>query len=298
MKVGYIGLGNMGRAQVMRLISQGVPLTVWNRTAERAQGIPAEAAETPAQVMASCDVVFLCLFDSDAVRDVAAGPDGLFAAPRREAKVVVDCTTNSYDDAVAFHDLFAQEGLAYLESPVLGSVVPASQGALVALVSGEEPPLVKAEPYLRLIAREVLYMPPPGSATAAKLASNVVIGVTMAGMVEAVALGEAAGIPRDRVLDVLEFGPAAPLVAAKREMLLTRDFSPHYSASAAHKDLIHAGLLARTLEVPIEVADVARYLYAEAIDRGRGQEDYSVTFEVVGGTADPFAHEESEAEPT
>lgn len=296
MKAGYVGLGSMGRAQAMRLIESGFDLMVWNRTAERAQGVPAEAAETPAQVMDECDVVFVCVFDGDAMRDVAAGPDGLFAAPRREGTVVVDCTTNSYDDAVAFHNLFAEHDIAYLEAPVLGSVVPASRGELVALVSGEEPPLVAAEPYLHAIASEVVYMPPPGSATAMKLAANLVVGVTTAVIAEATALAAAAGIPAERALDILEFGPAARQVAAKREMLLSRDFTPQFSTAAVLKDLINAGVLAGTLEVPIEVSDAARALYGEAADAGRGPEDFSAVFDLLAPAE--LYHEDSEAEPT
>ena len=298
MKVGYIGLGSMGRAQAERLIASGVELMVWNRTAERSQGIAAEAAETPAQVMASCDVVFTCLFDSDAVRDVALGPDGLFAAPRRDAPVVIDCTTNSYDEAVAFHELFAEVGTAYLEAPVLGSVLPASRGELVALVSGEEPPFVKVRPYLDIIAREVVYMPPPGSATAMKLVANDVLASVMAAVAEATVLGERAGIPPERVLDVLGFGPAAPQVNAKRDKLLSRDFSPHFSADAVRKDLRYAQQLAATLEVRLPMSEAAVALYDEAASGGRGAEDLAVVYEVLGGGEDPYAHEDSEAEPT
>ena len=173
-----------------RLASQGVDLILWNRTREKADilgrelGLP--VAESLVDLAEKNEVIFLNLFDSAAVRSVLQGEGGLLAGGL-QGKLVIDTTTNHFTDAAEFHDLISSRGGSYLEAPVLGSVVPASQGKLTVLASGEKEAYDRALPYLEKLAGNIFYLEKPGLATKMKLVNNLILGSFMAAIAEAVA---------------------------------------------------------------------------------------------------------------
>jgi 3-hydroxyisobutyrate dehydrogenase len=235
MKAGFIGLGHLGGAMARRLASRGVDLTLWNRSPEKASllarelGLP--VAESPAALAEMTEVVFLNLFDSEAVRSVLQGRDCLFQADL-QGKLVIDTTTNQFQDAADFHRLLSSQGAGYLEAPVLGSVVPASQGRLTVLASGEWEAYQRAMPYLEKLAGNIFYLGEPGLATKMKLVNNIILGNFMAAISEAVVLGEAAGMEKSTVLDILAAGAGASgVLNAKRDKLLGEDFSAQFQSA-------------------------------------------------------------------
>ena len=224
MRIGCIGLGHLGTAIANRLIDCGHDLTVWNRTAARASALPATVAASPAAVAAAADQVHLCLFDSAAVHQVLSGDQGLLTADLR-GKLLVDHTTNHFREVLALHDLCARAGATYLEAPVLGSVVPAAQGRLTVLVSGERAGFDRAEPVLRQLGAHLFHLEEPGLATRMKLVNNLVLAGLMAQIAEATAFAEASGIDRSRALDILAAGAGQSMVlTAKRGKLESGDF--------------------------------------------------------------------------
>jgi 3-hydroxyisobutyrate dehydrogenase len=280
---GFIGLGHLGRAMAGRLIGQGTKLTVWNRTPGRAEGLRAKAAKSPADLAGQCDVIFLCLFDSEAVREVFTGPEGLLSGDCR-GKVIVDCTTNHFEAVPGFYGLAAQAGAIYLEAPVLGSVVPASQGELTVLVGGNEAGFGRVRQLLDKLAKNIFYFPTPLTATRLKLINNMVLGSFMASIAEAAVLGEACGVERAKVLEVLASGAGnSGVLNAKRQKLIDGDFAPHFSAAAIAKDLNYAQELSRALNRPFLMAGMAREVYSLVQRRGDDTRDLSVVFEVLQG---------------
>ena len=151
MEAGIIGLGNLGMAIAKRLISEGIALMVWNRTRGKAIALGAETADSPADLISGSSVLFMNLFDSAAVEEVITGDSGLLKGECR-GKIIIDTTTNHFRHVSRFHEILRANGTSYLESPVLGSVVPASHGALTVLVSGERDAFDLALPYLRKAA--------------------------------------------------------------------------------------------------------------------------------------------------
>ncbi len=283
MNTGFIGLGHLGRAMAGRLIGQGTKLTVWNRTSTRAEGLRAQAAKSPADLIDRCGIVFLCLFDSEAVKEVFTGPEGLLAGDCRD-KIIIDTTTNHFEAVPGFYGLAAQAGAIYLEAPVLGSVVPASLGELTILVGGNETGYGRVRPLLDKLAKNIFYFPTPLSATRMKLVNNMVLGSFMATIAEAVVLGEACGLERAKVLDILATGAGnSAVLNAKRKKLIDGDFSPHFSAAAIAKDLAYAQDLSRALNRPFLMAGMAREVYALVQRRGDDTHDLSVVFEILQG---------------
>ena len=279
MHIGFIGLGHLGKAIATRLLDCHHTLTVWNRTPSKTQGIKAEVAKTPAAV-AECGIIFLCMFDSMAVQAVLTGKDGLLSG-NIAGKTIVDLSTNHFKNVASFHEACAKAGAIYLETPVLGSVVPASQGALTVLVSGDEAGYEKVKPVLADIGKNIFYLKKTGLATKMKLINNLALGSFMATLAEALALAEDCGIAREEVLDILAAGGGSSLVLnAKRNKLLVEDFSTHFSSALIYKDLHCLQDLAYEQKKTLFTGSVVKELFARTFEMGFAHEDFSAIYKV------------------
>jgi len=280
MKAGFIGLGHLGKTIAKRLISEGVELTVWNRTKEKALDLGIPVASTPAALMSGVDVVFLNLFDSDAVSAVLEGPDGLLSGDCN-GKIIVDTTTNHFDRVAGFYEAARIRGAVYLEAPVLGSVMPASQGALTVLVSGEKSGYERVRPLLEKIGKTIFYLEEESQATKLKLVNNLVLGTLMATCAEAVAFGEAVGVDRATVVDILLAGAGNSMVLnGKKNKLINEDFSTHFSSSLIYKDLHYLQDLAKTLRKPLFTGSAVKELYGMTYAMGIEGEDFSAIYKL------------------
>ncbi|HEY3277887.1 MAG TPA: NAD(P)-dependent oxidoreductase [Syntrophorhabdaceae bacterium] len=283
MKTGFIGLGTLGKTIAKRLVSRGVELMVWNRTRAKAVEFGAPVAESPVKVLGEVDVVFLNLFDSKAVEEVIFGPGG-FMEGDLSGKTIIDTTTNHFDRVAAFHQRVREKGGRYLEAPVLGSVVPASEGNLTVLVSGEKDAYEQQRPLIEIIGKNIFYLPRPSTATKMKLINNLLLGTFMAAISEAMVFGEAAGVDKEQVLDIFAAGAGnSGVLNAKRKKLLTGDFSPHFSSALIYKDLHYLEDLARTLKRPLFTGSPVKELFALTFKGGKDQLDFSVLYEVLKG---------------
>ncbi len=278
MKIGFIGLGSLGRAIATRLISQGHELVVWNRTISKADGLNVTLAKSPAEVASGVDLVFLCLFDSPAVESVLSGPVGVCSVALRD-KIICDITTNHFAKVSDFHKLITDNGGQYLETPVLGSVAPALSGNLVALISGYEQAYATVRPVIEHISSKQFYFPQIAAATKLKLINNVLLGAFMTSIAEATILAEKSGISKEKALEILSAGAGnSAVMNAKREAILTEDFTPTFAAKTIHKDLGYLHDLATDLGVSDAMASAAREAFAEATRQGLGEQDLSVVY--------------------
>jgi len=281
MKAGFIGLGTLGTAIARRLLDEGVELVVWNRTPQRVERVPSAAvAASPAELISQVPLVVINVRDSAAVEDVLAGDQGLLRG-ECAGRVIVDTTTNHPADVTRFHELVRARGATYVEAPVLGSVAPASQGALTVLVSATPDAYAQARPILEKLDSAIFFLEQPGLATRMKLINNLALGVFNAVLAEALALGEAAGLEKARVLAILEAGAGkSGTLAAKKQKWLDEDFSTTFSAAMIYKDLHYLQDLAYALGRPLFTGSAVKELYALAVARGHGDEDFSVLYEV------------------
>jgi len=280
MKIGFIGLGTLGMTMAKRLISEGVSLTVWNRTIKKAEVLNCPVAKSPAELISMVDIVFLNLFDSNAVMSVIKDKDGLRDGNCLQ-KIVIDTTTNHHERVLDFYTLLEEKGATYLEAPVLGSVVPASQGLLTVLVSGKKDTFDKARPYIEKIGKTIFYLGTPGLATKMKLINNLVLGSFMATLAEAIALGEKAGIEKEKVIDILLSGAGnSTVLNAKKEKLLKEDFSTHFSSSLIYKDLHYLQDLARSLRSPLFTGSITKELFGMTFSEGISELDFSGIYKI------------------
>jgi 3-hydroxyisobutyrate dehydrogenase len=281
MKTGFIGLGNLGKTIAKRLISEGVDLVVWNRSKEKASDLGVDIADSPAALVSAADVVFMNLFDSEAVRSVITGRNGILEGDIR-GKIIIDTTTNHFNSVLSFHEVIGQHGGSYLEAPVLGSLVPASQGALTVLASGPKDAFERARPLLEKIGKNIFHLEEAALATKMKLINNLALGCFMAVLAEAIAFGEDAGIDKDRVIEILAAGAGnSGVLNAKKEKLLAEDFSPHFSSALIYKDLHYLQDLARTLKRPLCTGSFVKELFGMTFPRGEEDLDFSAIYRIM-----------------
>ena len=280
MSIGFIGLGNLGRAIVTRLKEQGEDVIIYNRNKEKIKDLDFKKVETPKELLASCDTVFLCLFDSNAVNDILSMENGLLCK-KLVGKTIIDLTTNHYSDVLTFHDAVNSIGGYYLENPVFGSVAPALTGALTVVSAGKEEVFNKQKPLLEKIAKEIFFLGTPSSATKMKLINNLCLGSFMATLAECTSLAESCEIDKAKALEILGVGGGQSLVLkAKTQKLIDEDFSPHFSNSAINKDLHLLQDLAYELNQPLYTASIPKELFSKMRMDGRGDEDFSSVYKL------------------
>ena len=281
MKIGFVGLGFLGKTIAKHLISEGVDLIVWNRTPSKGLDLGVDMAATPADLIRKVDVVFLNLFDSHAVESVVFGEYG-FAEQNLQNKIIIDTTTNHFQKVIEFHRRLSTKGAHYLEAPLLGSVVPASQGNLTVLISGERTAYEKVKVFIEKIGKTIFFLEEISSATKMKLINNLLLGVFMASIAEATVFAESTGIAKKEALDIFSSGAGNSMVLnAKREKLIKEDFTTHFSSALIHKDLHYLQDLARTIRRPLFTGSIVKELFGLTFRENMETLDFSAVYKVL-----------------
>ncbi len=284
MKIGFIGLGHLGRAIAKRLVDQGVQLIVWNRTKEKAREFAketgSEMAESPAELVGKVDRVFVIVFDSRASERVIFGKDGLVSGDIK-GKTVVDMTTNHFSYAELAYEELKKLGAFYLDAPVLGSVIPAQRGELTVVVGGDKEKFEENRSVFEKFCKNIFYVGQAGKATKVKLINNIVLGGFMDLLAEAVALAERAGISKEDILDILSAGAGKSYILdVKRKKLLEEDFSTHFSVDLIYKDLHYAQDLIKELGLFSFTTAAVKETYGLARKMGLGGLDFSAVYRI------------------
>ena len=280
MAIGFIGLGNLGTAITTRLSQFGETLVVYNRNIEKIKDLGYEIVSSPKEILQKCDVIFLCLFDSEAVKQILTGDNGLLCEELK-GKTIIDLTTNHYEEVLEFHKLVNDFGANYLENPVFGSVAPALKGELTVVSSGKTEVFEAMKPILEKIAKEIFHLEIPASATKMKLINNLCLGSFMATLAECTAFAESCEIPKAKALEILGVGGGQSLVLkAKTQKLIDEDFSAHFSNNAINKDLHLLQDLAYNLKLPLYSACVPKELFSKMKMMGKGEEDFSSIYQL------------------
>ena len=284
MKAGFIGLGHLGRAIAKRLVEQGVQLVVWNRTREKAEEFAketgSEVAESPAELISRVDRVFVIVFDSQASERVIFGEDGLSRGDVK-GKTMIDMTTNHFSYAKLAYEELRKLGAFYLDAPVLGSVIPAQKGELTIVVGGDKEKFEENRELFEKFCKNIFYVGPAGKATKVKLINNIVLGGIMDVLAEAIAIGERAGIEKEKLIEILNTGAGKSYILdVKKKKLLEEDFSTHFSADLIYKDLHYAQDLIKELGLFSFTTSAVKETYGLARKMGLGGLDFSVVYKL------------------
>ena len=201
-KLGFIGIGYMGRPIAQRLLKAGFRLSAYDRHRTKAEELiryGGTVAENVAELSSNCDVVLSCLASDEAVLSVYKGADGAFANAQR-GSLVIDLSTVNPQTSQELSRLGSARGVGVLDVTISGSTPAAEQGALTLFGGGDQGCFAAAESIFRVIARKYFYLGPTGSGATMKLVVNSLLGIGMQAIAEAVALGEKAGLDRNRLL--------------------------------------------------------------------------------------------------
>jgi len=278
-KVAFLGLGVMGGPMAGHLAAAGHQVTVYNRTAAKAQAWVGKhggrAAATPREAVEGADFVFACVGNDADLRSVVLGDDGAFAGMVSGA-VLVDHTTASADIARELHGIAAQRGLHFVDAPVSGGEAGAVNGLLTVMCGGDAAPFDAMKPVALAFSRAVTRVGESGSGQLAKMVNQICIAGLVQGLSEAVAFGQRAGLDMPAVLDVIGKGAAQSWQMDNRGKTMVEDkFDFGFAVDWMRKDL---GLVldeARRNGARLPATALVDQFYAELQNRGGGRWDTS-----------------------
>ena len=281
-RVALFGLGTMGSGMARRLLLNGFPLTVFNRTVEKADAFANEGARvgrSPAEAAADADVIISMLSDDNAARSVWLGENGVLTANKRGA-VCIECSTVTVDWIRELAAAVKAKECEFLDAPVTGSKLQAASGELNFLVGGDQSTLDKVRPVLAAMSRSIVSLGPIGSGALVKLINNFVCGVQVAALAEAIAMIERSGLDREKAVEVLANGaPGSPLVKALSTRMTTPDYTPNFRLSLMAKDLGYAIQESDKLSLELATGQTALQSFQRAIAAGSGDKDIAAVVE-------------------
>ncbi|GLC35117.1 Putative oxidoreductase glyr1 [Pleodorina starrii] len=286
MRIGFLGLGIMGEAMARNLLKSGLfaSVTVWNRTLAKCQTLVSEgaqSAETPAAVVAACDVTFAMLADPDAALAAVFGENGVLAAIA-PGKGYVDMSTVDEATSTKIGEAITAKGGKFVEGPVSGSKKPAIDGQLIIMGAGDKELYDLVQPAFGVMGKKSFFLGATGAAARMKLVVNMVMGSMMGAFCEGMALADKAGLEQSALLEILGLGAMAnPMFALKGPAIMARSYPPAFPLKHQQKDLRLALALGDSLNQPLPVAAAANEAFKDAKGKGRGDDDFAAVYEAT-----------------
>ncbi len=283
-ELGFVGLGTMGGRMVKRLLDAGHHVTGYNRTRTKAEGLIDAGmawADSPRAVAGRADICFSMVTNTQALREINEGPDGILAG-LGPGKVYVDMSTVSPSFSRELARQTAERGAAMLDAPVSGSVITLESGALSIMVGGDKSAFEKVKPVLLAIGPKVNYVGENGLAVTTKIATNLSLAVQMLAFSEGVLIAEKSGIPRETAVEVLLNSViASPMVKYRGPFVLDMPAEAWFSVNMMQKDMNLALELGRELDVPLPTTALTNEFLTAARGMGLEQQDFAALFKVL-----------------
>lgn len=287
-RIGFIGLGLMGQPMSRRLLDAGHSLTVWNRTADKAKGLLAGGAvwgASPKAVAQASDVVITMVTDSAASEEVVCGRAGVLEGAHR-GLILIDMSSIAPEMSRSIADRARAKGVPMLDAPVTGAPRVATEGKLGIMVGGPRDTFEACRPIFEKLAAKIVYAGGNGMGTTLKLVNNLILGVAIHVSAEALVLAAKAGLDPQSVIEITSVGGARTgAMETRGPRMVTRDFTPHFSANNMYKDLSTALTLAEECGVSLPVASAAREILRAAKSQGKGDLDSCVVVTVLEAMA-------------
>lgn len=279
MKAGLIGLGAMGASMAHNLARAGMLEGVWNRSLERSNAFTRETgtpvANSPEQLASRVDLLITCVSrDADLLEVIEKSLPGL-----RANTIVVDTSTVSSETAREIADQLMQRNVDFLDAPVSGGVEGAQGGTLAMMVGGKEAVLEKARPTLEKIAARIVHMGPVGAGQETKAVNQIMAAGINEAVTEALAFGESAGLPMDKLVEIISGGAAGNWFLRHRGHSMTKGrFAPGFKLELHHKDLQICTSMAAKLGLELPLVETVKTQYQSLMANGFGEEDISALY--------------------
>lgn len=274
-RIGFIGLGIMGRPMAKNLLKAGFPLTVYNRSAgpaEELQQAGAQRAATPAEVAREAEIVITIVTNSPDVEQVVLGRDGVIEGARRGG-VLIDMSTISPDVTRQIGERLTARGVTMLDAPVSGGERGAIEGTLSIMCGGDADAVERCRPVFEAMGKKLVHCGPLGAGQTVKLCNQIVVGINNLAMSECLVFAAAAGVSVDRMLEAVSAGAAGSWALSNlAPKVLRRDFSPGFKIALQQKDLRLALQAADQLHLALPGLALTHELYNAVERRGLGDE--------------------------
>ena len=273
-RITVLGMGAMGSRMAMQLLKAGHAVTVWNRTPDKTLPLVTAGAKTaasPRAAVADAEFAIGMLRDDAASRQVWLQQDtGALAGLPKQA-LAIESSTVTVAWAQELHQAGRALGIACLDAPVAGSRPQAEAAQLIHLVGGEATAVAKATPILAAMGGAIHHAGPAGSGAAVKLAINTLLGVQLAALAELIGYLQRSGLDTAKAVDIVTSTPVcSPAAKAAAGAMLARNFAPMFPIELVEKDFAYALDSAATIDAPLPMAQAARRVLAQAMERGYG----------------------------
>ncbi len=282
--IGFIGLGLMGKPMARNLKAAGAELIIHNRSQAVIEELTGEgmgAAETPADAAAGADTVILMLPDTAAVETVLKGPDGVIGG-LRDGALVIDMGTTKVTATRTFAREVEAAGGQYIDAPVSGGTIGAGGGSLTIMVGGPDDAVERAKPIFDVLGRSTTHIGAAGTGQVAKAANQVIVGLNIGAVAEALTLAKKAGADPARVRDALKGGFADSRILEVHGLRMINDtFEPGGKCTTQRKDMDQAIELAADLGFVLPATALSRDLYDRIIDAGMGDLDHAALIKAI-----------------
>ncbi|MGH7600645.1 MAG: NAD(P)-dependent oxidoreductase [bacterium] len=275
MNVGFIGLGIMGQPMSRHLLQAGFSLSVYNRTASKAQALlemGAKFAESPAAVAAASEIIITTLLDTPDVEAVLFGENGVYEG-LSAGKIVVDMSTISPEATVQFAARLREKECELLDAPVSGGENGAIAGTLTILVGGDNQAFQKCLPLFQAMGKNIVHLGANGNGQRTKLVNQVICALNILAMSEGLHLAERIGLDTEKVLHVVSGGAAGSwMLSNLAPRILQNDFRPGFMIKLQQKDLRLAMELIKTLGEDFSGTALMHSLFTKAVEAGLGEQ--------------------------
>lgn len=275
-RIGFIGIGLMGQHMARHLMEAGHPLTIWNRTKEKAQALlsaGATWADSPKALAQKVDVAITMVTDSAASEAVSCGPDGILEGAHG-GLILIDMGSIAPEMSRSIAARASAKGVRMLDAPVTGNPKVAAAGKLGIMVGGPTETFNACLPIFEKLAAKIVYAGENGMGTTLKLINNLILGVALEAVSEALVLAVKAGIDPQKVIDITSVGGARTAAMETRgPRMIRRDFSAGFSTSNMYKDLTGVMKLADECGVSLPATAISREILRAAKTQGKGDLD-------------------------
>jgi 3-hydroxyisobutyrate dehydrogenase-like beta-hydroxyacid dehydrogenase len=283
LRLGFIGLGEMGKWMAVRVVKAGYPLTVYDIRPGPVEDLVhhgASPAATPAEVARDRDCVFLSLPDGEVVEEVIFGKDGL-AVGLPPGTIVVDLSTIDYLTTLRIEGKLRSRGVVFVDAPVTGMEGRAKDGTLTLMVGGDAQALEKVRPVLGVLGKTIIFMGRSGNGQLTKLVNQLFFNISCAAMAELLPMAVTLGLDPEAVCRVVATGTGSTFALEFfAPHILENNFKPGYPLLNAYKDMISAFAISSAKKIPLPVLSAAMQTYQMALAQGLGDENKGAMIKV------------------
>ena len=282
MKIGFIGTGLMGFPMAKNLIDKSLDLTVFSRTIEKAKPLEkfgAKISNSLSEAVNDVDIVITMLTDDDAVEKVLSDQD--FQENLKKGSTVVDMSSIKPKIAIKYGKLLKDKGINFLDAPVSGGTIGAEQATLAIMVGGDQKVFDQIKDVLKVMGNPTL-VGPIGSGQVSKLANQIIVGVTIGAVAEAITLCEKAGVDGNKFIKALAGGFAdGKILQNHGKRMIDKDFSPKGKVSTHLKDMNNILECAGDFNTKLPISNLIKDMFKSLVENGNDNDDHSALYKEI-----------------